>query len=279
MSHKSLAQQAKDRIGKTHDLGHETIEKNQGNLERLMDRIEDKYGLERIQNLKTKHIDGVFADMREEGLSPSTIAGYATVARDIAEAIGKENIVRSNEELGASRQGTRLNPKIADQEKMSQIQEFLNRKDDWLGAAWQLQQALGLRLAEGIKPLKIVENERGELSLEVIGKGGHIYRPPINTPERVEAVARAFAVKEMQGGKGLIPPEKSFKQGYDKCRNEIRNAGGTKANMANSQLGRHTVIQERLGGSVRSASPETRAKTIREVGHYDEAKLRHYCDL
>lgn len=279
MSRKSLAQQAKDRIGKTHDLSHGTIEKNQGNLERLMDRIEEKFGLENIQNLKTKHIDGVFADMREEGKEPTTLAGYATVARDIAEAIGKENIVRSNEELGASREGTRLNPKTADEERMEQIQEALNEKADWLGAAWQLQQEFGLRLSEAIKPLKVVEQEEGKFCIEAVGKGKHIYYPPIDTPEREAAVHRAFEVRDAQGGRGLIPPDLSFKQGYDAFRNAIRAAGGTKANQANSQLGRHTVVQERLGGSVRSAGPDTRASVIRQVGHYDEAKLRHYCKL
>lgn len=278
MSRKSLAQQAKDRIGKTHDKSHGTIEKNQGNLERLMDRIEEKYGLESVQNLKTKHIDGVFADMRKEGMVPSTLAGYAAVARDLAEAIGKENIVRSNEELGASREGTRLDPKTADAEKMMEVQDTLNAKADWLGAAWQLQQQFGLRLAEAIKPLLVVERQ-GQSCLEVHGKNGNVYYPPIDTPERQAALQRALTVKEAQGGKGLIPPVMSYKQGYDCFRNAIRAAGGTKANNANSQLGRHTTVQTRLGGSVRSASPETKAAVIEQVGHYDKTKLRHYCPL
>lgn len=278
MSRKSLAQQAKDRIGKTHDLSHGTIEKNQGNLERLMDRIEEKYGLESVQNIKTKHIDNTFADMREEGMVPSTLAGYAAVARDLAEAIGKVNIVRSNEELGASRDGTRLLPKTADAEKMNEVQHTLNAKADWLGAAWQLQQQFGLRLSEALKPLQEVEHN-GENCLKVHGKNGNIYFPPIDTPERFAALQRAYAVRDSQGGKGLIPPEMTFKRGRDAYRNAIRAAGGTKANNANSQLGRHTTVRTRLGGSVRSATPETKAAVIGQVGHYDEAKLRHYCPL
>lgn len=277
MGKKSLGQQAKDRIGRTRDLSHLTIEKNSGNLERLMDRIESKYGLENLQNLKTKHVDGVFSDMRAEGFSPSTLAGYAAVARDIAAAIGKENIVKSNEELGASREGSRLCPKTADPEKMEAVQEVLNGKSDWLGAAWQLQQAFGLRLGEAIKPLNIVE-KNGQTCLEIHGKGGHKYYPPVDTAEREAALQRALDIKDGQGGRGLIPPDKSFQQGYDAYRNAIRAAGGTRENGANSHLGRHAVVQERLGGSVRSADQKTRDKVIREVGHYDPSKLRHYCD-
>lgn len=278
MSKKSLAQQAKDRTGKTHDLSHATIEKNQGNLERLMDRIEEKFGLESIQNIKTKHIDSIFADMRDEGLSPTTLAAYAAVARDIAVAIGKENIVKSNEELGASREGTRLNPKTVDQEKMDQVQEILDQKDAWLGAAWQLQQEFGVRLSEAIKPL-IVVDLNGQKCLEIQGKGGNFYYPPVDTPEREAALQRALDVKEAQGGRGLIPPDKSFKQGFDAYRNAIYRAGGRKANGANSHLGRHKTVQNRLGGSIKSATSDEKSKMIREVGHYDEAKLRHYCEL
>ncbi|KIH77489.1 hypothetical protein SAMN05660860_01848 [Geoalkalibacter ferrihydriticus] len=277
MSKKSLAHQAKARIGKTHDLSHLTIEKNQGNLERLMGWIQEEYGLESIHNLKTKHMDGFFAEMRQV-FSPTTLAGYAVVARDIAEAIGKENIVRSNKDLGASREGSRLCPKTADLEKMAEIQEILNEKAAWLGAAWQLQQAFGLRLSEAIKPLKIIEH-KGQSCMEVHGKNGNIYFPPIDTPEREAALQRALEIKETQGGRGLIPADKSLKQGYDAYRNAIRVAGGTKENKANSHLGRHVVVQERLNGSVGSADEETRNQVVQEVGHYDQSKLRHYCDL
>lgn len=278
MSRKSLKQQAKDRMGKDYSKSHSTIEKNIGNLERLMERIEEKYGLENINNLKTKHIEGVFADMREEKYAPTTIAAYAAVARDIAEAIGKENIVGTNEKLGASREGTRLNPGDPDLEAMTEVQDALNQKADWLGAAWQVQQAFALRLSEAIKPIKIVEHN-DELCLEITGKNARIYYPSIDSPERVEALVRALNVIKEQGGRSLIPPDRTFKQGRDAYRNAVYRAGGTKENKANSHLGRHAYIQKSLHGSVKSAGEDIKKELIEKIGHSSVAKLRHYCPL
>jgi len=149
--YKSLKQQAKDIVGKNRRKSTLTIKKNKGNLERLAERIRKKYGLQNIQHLKTKHIHGVFKDMINEGLSPATLSGYATVARNLAFAIGKQNIVpRTNEELGFSRAGDRYKPQLVNADDQDAIKRGLYAHDCYLGLAHEMREAFGLRAKESL---------------------------------------------------------------------------------------------------------------------------------
>lgn len=106
------------KIGKIHSNSNLTNQKKFGNMSRLLDKVQEKFGLEKIDNLKTNHFEKVFQDLKEKGLSNSTLTGYATAARMIAESIGKQNIVpRDNKDLGISRAGERLQPQECNFEK------------------------------------------------------------------------------------------------------------------------------------------------------------------
>lgn len=146
-----LRHQAEKMLGKDRRSATLTQYKNKGQVARFCDRVQEKYGLERLQGLKTKHIEGVFKDLKAGGLSSSTLASYATAARRVAEAIGKNNIVpRTNKGLGISRSGDRLKPVDANSLQISALTDALHKEAQWLGLASEMRSCFGLRLKESL---------------------------------------------------------------------------------------------------------------------------------
>lgn len=267
---KRLQQQFRDLVGKNYSKADGTIEKNLGNLDRLAVRISEKYGLENAQNLKTKHVRGVFQDMREEGLSASTIAAYATVARQVAEAIGKTNIVPSNEDLGASRAGERLKPGGLDHGRADKIQAALDERAGWQGLAYEMQRAFGLRLRESLLSVNVIKRQGGYYLEVKGGKGGRPRQLAVSTSDQWAATEGVAAHLARTGQRSLVPNHMTLRQGYDAQRNAIAAAGGTKANNANSHLARHNWAQNQ-----KAAGASDKALAA-DLGHGREDVVRHY---
>ena len=113
-----------------------TTDKRFGDIGRLAARIENKYGLEKISDLKPGHISSVINDLKDEGKSSSTLTSYATAARLLATSVGKSNIVpRSNKEMGISRAGERYKP-ISQANQAHQIREKLAKRA--FGSPWRM---------------------------------------------------------------------------------------------------------------------------------------------
>jgi len=88
-----IAMQARELVGKNWSKGSLTREKLLGNIERISEFMQ-KQGLQKIQDMKSKHVERFIQDMQNRNLSNSTQAGYLTVLRVLAGAIGKQNIPR-----------------------------------------------------------------------------------------------------------------------------------------------------------------------------------------
>ena len=79
------------------------------------------------------------------------LASYATAARSIAHAIGKDNIVpRTNNELNISRAGDRLKPVQTDKDAIKRTISQLYAKETWLGLAAEMRLEFGLRAKESL---------------------------------------------------------------------------------------------------------------------------------
>ena len=131
---RKLAYQALKLVGKNWGKSSLTIEKNRGDIRRLADRIEKRFGLEDIHNLKPRHLITIFEEMKAEGRVATTLCSYATAARTIAQAIGKQNILpRTNQELGFSRAGERFRPIHADIQGLEEVRRRLYARSEWQG--------------------------------------------------------------------------------------------------------------------------------------------------
>lgn len=270
---KSLTDQAMEVMGKNWSNSSLTREKNLGNVERLLDRIEAQSGLESLENLKPGHITAAFEQMQAEGLSASTLSGYATAARMVAEGIGKANIVpRDNESLGVSRAGERYNPIVSDPADRDQVQAALaERYGEHLALAHEMRESFGLRAKESLLSVNVVERD-GKQFLQVEGaKGGRDRLVEIHTDRQRAAVAGVQAHLAQTGQRSLCPADKSLKQTYDQQRNALRAVGATKANASNAHASRHAYVQERSG-------QVSDRELAQEVGHNREEVLNHYRD-
>jgi len=276
MSGKPLRSQALDLVGKNWSNASQTREKNLGNINRFCDMLEAKYGLESIHNLKAKHIDGVFEELRENRMSPSTIAGYATAARMIAEGIGKANIVpRSNAELGGSRAGHRLCPGVVNHETLQVVRDSVAKAQVWMGHAADMARDFGLRMQGATSKFSLVHKD-GQDFLRVKEKGALVRHVPFENQRQVETARRAFEHMRQHGHDSLVPKDLTLKQGYNALRDAWSKAGGTKANDANFHKLRHGYIQARTNNDLGSMSRSEKQALCIAVGHFDISKLGHY---
>ena len=269
-----LAHQARELVGKNWSKGSLTREKLLGNIERISEFMQ-RQGLQKIQDMKTKHVGRFISDMQARGLSNSTQAGYLTVLRVLADAIGKKNIVaRENKAYGVSRAGQRYQPKTPNYDKLNDIRERLYERHHWQGLAYDLQKEFGLRLKESLLSTKIIERN-GERFLHVEGcKGGRVREVKILSESQHKLLVRVHEYMRDHHQKSIMPPDLNLKQSYDKMSNDVHRMGGLKklddGSSANQHAQRHGYAQERLEGGA------TRAELAEELGHGRVEVVKHY---
>lgn len=267
-----LQNEARNLIGKNCGGASLTREKLLGNLSRIAESAGQK-GYQHINQIGSRFVEEFFGQLVSENLSPSTISGYATAMRTLADAIGKPNIVpRGNETLGGSRAGTRLQPKEPNVEKMLEIRQALYDKAEWLGIAHDMRAAFGTRAKESLLTKITFQDVRGRTLLKVEGtKGGRPRSLTVDNPEKGAAVAALKEHLAATGGKSLIPSNMTLKQAYDFQRNTLNRLGATKENGANAHLARHSYAQ-----ALKSAGVD-RAAIARDLGHGRVDVISHYC--
>ncbi len=252
MKAKKLERQVLEKIGKNWSNGSDTRKKLLSNSKEFARFLEKSYGLERIDNLKPRHIEAYVKGLHEKGLSASTMCGKMTAIRVICKCIGKPNIVsRENKEYGIQR--VRVNPQPVNHEKLVEIRVAVahlahqgNRVAKMVHAADALREHFALRAKESVLSARVVERD-GKMTLEIEGaKGGRPRVLPIQTEGQLRAVQLvAQTSKELGSGTGrIIPPELSLKQAYDAQRNLWRKLGGTRAVGANMHGERHAGARE-----------------------------------
>ena len=266
---KTLERQALDCIGKDWSKSSATREKLLANVGDFTRFVQDKFGLERIINLKPGHVEAYAQNLQQRGLSASDRANKMTAVRQVADSIGKQNIVaRKNKEYGIER--VRINPQPVNSEKLDVIRGKLRDKADrgdkialMMITADMLRKAFGLRAKESLMSKDVTE-ESGKLFLVVEGaKGGRPRSLEVKNDAQLCAVQQVKETSRLVGsGTGrIIPPNMTLKQAYDAQRNEWRTLGGTRAAEANMHGERHSVARELNAAGV----PKT--EIMRELGH------------
>ena len=90
---KPLASQALELIGKDWSVGKLTREAHLQHTKDFADFVRQKFAMEKIQNLKPNHVLAYVQNMKDQGLDNGTMCNRMAAVRDLAEAIGKGNIV------------------------------------------------------------------------------------------------------------------------------------------------------------------------------------------
>ena len=84
---KSLERQAVETLGKNWSKAKSTRQKLLQNTKEFARFASERFGLERIENLKPKMVEAYIRDRQESGLSASALAGKMTALRELASAI------------------------------------------------------------------------------------------------------------------------------------------------------------------------------------------------
>ena len=256
-------------MGKNWSKASLTREKLLGNTREFARFVSERYGLERIENLKSKMVEVYARDMHERGLAASTMAGKMTAVRELAEAIGKRNIVdRHNAVYGIER--TRINPQAVNHDRLLEVRQLISvraaqgdKVAQMVRAADSLRVAFGLRAKESLLSSK-VETKDGKLFLSIEGaKGGRSRELEARTESQHKAVQLVSeTAKELGSGTGrIIPPGMTLKQAYNAQRNFWRECGGTRAVGANMHGERHCYARER------DAEGTPKQQLMVELGH------------
>ena len=212
--------------------------------------VEKNFGLEKLQNLKPGHVEAYAKNMHGR-VANGTACNRMAVVRDIAQAIGKANIVsRDNAAYGINR-GERSKPVMQNVEKVNAIRAAIcalanagDRVAIMCHAAAELRDAFGMRAKESLMSHKIIERMQ---ALVIEGaKGGRPNQLEFLSDRQAQAAAQIAVASKMLGSKSgrIIPPEMSLKMAYDAQRNLWRSLGGTKENGAHMHSDRHRNAQE-----------------------------------
>lgn len=260
-------------FSKMRSTSAETNEKNLGNVERILEIIEQEYGLQKIESIKMKHMERVFEVLQSRDLTSSTLAGYATAARMIAKQINKENIVpRTNKELQIERSHSdRYSPKNCNIEKQQEIRQALYDKAQYLGLAHDMREAFGLRAKESLMSNKIVVDAKGREYLKAeCTKGGRPREIEIKTQAQREIIKKVNEYLRETGQRSLIPRDKTLKQGLTAQRHALELVGATKSDGSNAHALRHQYAQDRI------AEGDARGQVAEDLGHGRAEVISHY---
>lgn len=89
---KPLSCQALERVGKDWSVGKGTREAKLQTIGRFAEFVQHTFGLERIENLKPKHVQAYAASLHEQGVSARTGANYMAYVRDLCQAVGNTRL-------------------------------------------------------------------------------------------------------------------------------------------------------------------------------------------
>src|SRR6185369_10395597 len=276
---KSLERQSLDRMGKNWSKASLTREKLLGNVREFSRFVEGKYGLQKIENIKPHMVMAYVSTLHERGLAASTKADKMTAVRELAEAIGKRNIVeRHNSDYGIER--VRVNPQPVDLGRLVEVRQSIaeraNQGDKvarMVLAADALRTEFGLRAKESLLSSKLEERAGGKMYLIVEGaKGGRLRELEVRNEGQLRAV-RLVAETAKALGSGterIIPPKMSMKEAYNAQRNLWRQCGGTRSTGANMHGERHGFARER------DADGATKSEIMSELGHGEDRSPSAY---
>lgn len=229
-----------------------------------------------VDFLKGKYVSGFVETRLSAGIGLRTVQNEITALRTILRAAGREKLADqiSTKTLGiggACRDGTKT---ALSESRLVELRTAVLARDEGVGAVVDLQRALGLRAAEGVKACKSLATWERQLKAGqpvhvVFGtKGG---RPRLVSPadrERaLQAVQQAKALADRQGGVLIAKPNE--KEAMTRYKNVMASSGFTGKESGHSL--RYAFAQEQIRAYVLTGySPkEALALASQDLGHGD----------
>jgi site-specific recombinase XerC len=207
-------------------------------------------------NFRTKHVNALVSNWKEQGLSTATIKNRLSHVRWYSEKIGKQNIVpRTNAELGIERRSYSNNSDNKAQDIDRDKHDKLNERYQ---LACELQREFGLRREESLKFQPSYADKGDHIELKDSWcKGGREREIPVETQAQRDLLDRCA---EFAGDGSMISEDKTYytemKSFESACeRAEIKNVHGF----------RHAYAQDRYKELTGRDCPKAGGETSREL--------------
>lgn len=275
---KSLSSQALEVIGKNWGVSSQTREGKLQGVARFAEFVEQKFGLENLQNLKPGHVQA-YAKSLQGQVSPRTGANYMSYVRDVCGAIGKPAICERENAAYGFGGVARQNPQQLNVEKVAEIRNTLSERADagdrvamMMLATADMRENFGLRHQEALMSHKVILiNDKPFLVVEG-AKGGRPRSIEVKTQGQRDALQRvAETANRLGNGNGrVIPPELTLKQARGAESRAWHQLGGTRSAKASMHISRHDYVQRA------KASGATTEKINQDIGHGDGRSIGSY---
>ena len=230
--------------------------------------LHERFGLQKWDNLKAKHVKDVVTCWKMEDEGHRSIEEKLSHFRWLVRKIGKANLIpRTNEELGivpGPRQ-TRAGKTVSD----ARLDEISGRvTDDRLRAALLLGRHLGLRFKEAMLFRPWRDWQGNQVWMKRGTKGGRPRYLFLHNARQREALLWARSL--VKGEEALIPREiPTYEKWRQYCYGALRKAGmGRKADVHFHDLRRSYAVDRMKSLLARGVGREDAARLVaRELGH------------
>jgi integrase len=239
---RSLEAQMSYLISRHKEGSIKTHRDRQVNLQAMARELNKDFRLEKLENLKAKHVIHLVSKWKESELAISTIKNRVSQLRWVAEKMGKINMIpKSNAELGIENRTVDYNT----DKGWTPTDSFKSALPEHLQIHVDLMREFGLRFEEAAL-LRPVEND-GKTELKVIygTKGGRDREVPIRTEAQRAVLDRARDFVDRNRQDSLRPNGMTYKKWEDSSRNTYRDAGMTKEGVGTPHGLRHQYAQDR----------------------------------
>jgi site-specific recombinase XerC len=242
--------------------------------------LTEKFGLQKLDNLKQKHVLYVVNRWKEADTGLRSIEEKLTHLRWMLDKIGKQNLLpRTNRELGVEPgpRHTRAGKTISD-DRLSAILAAI--PEARIRAAVLLARYLGLRFKEAMlfRPWRDWDGER--VWIKRGSKGGRPRYLFLHSAKQKEVLEAARGIAAKDGA--LIPKESpTFEPWRQHVYSVLRNAGlGRQTDLSFHDLRRTYVVErlEKLASDLGDIPLHVALLVAREVGHGRTEVLRWYAN-
>ncbi len=291
------------------NVSERTVAWRRGILHEMVNHIYDAgYKPERVQNLRTKHLDAVFEAWKRNDNQHNTIQTKLSVIRFLAEILDRPDLIRhincfAEEESREYRKAVIETGKPRENKAWMSSTEavvnVLNRiiaKDSLVALQLALQHAFGLRVREAFR-LRPAESYQAGCRLELTRgtKGGRPRTVPVETEEQRKLLEHALEVAKLNGG-SMMPRDFSEISWRHHYYSVLRNCGFTQRDLGITSHGlRHDYAQKLyqkvsgqdapvisgttyVDGEVGRADLVARLEVAEALGHGRYDITRHYLD-
>ena len=240
--------------------------------------LTEKFGLQKLENLKQKHVAFLVEKWKETDTGRRSIEEKLTYLRWMLQKIGKQNLLpKTNREVGIEPGPRHIRAgKVVTDERLAKILAAI--PDSRIQAAVLLARHLGLRFKEAMlfRPSRDFDGER--VWIKRGSKGGRPRYLFVHNEVQKEVLEAARKLSSKEGA--LIPPEcPTYESWRQHVYSILREAGvGRETDTTFHDL-RRTYVVERMDELIndRGLDPERAAALVaREVGHSRTEVLEWY---